>query len=915
MESAPGKSSDSYVQYREEIASSQVVGALRFGILVVVGLHVPFLVLDYLVFPDAFMTLTACRVSNAATLLMVYAVAPRSPVPAMLVACLVAGFHLIAVIGVAGGVSSLYFPGLMLLFLGMPVLLPLSARQSALVAGVLFLTFAALPAIGFGQAGNQGYLVNLFFPGAAALESVFSCVLLDRFRYRDYLRREEIAAARDQLAILDDAKSRFSANVHHELRTPLTLMLAPLEGLRAGHYGGLQPASAKIVETMHSNGRRLLKLINNLLDLAKLENRQFPIIRQPVDLKDVVEDIVVSTAGLAAQKGLSVFSTVGDDVPSICADRDALDKVMINLIGNAMKFTESGGDVSIGGLAVDGGVEISVVDSGIGIAPDQLSRVFDRFAQVDHSETRKYEGTGIGLSLAVELVELHSGRLWATSEGIGSGATMHVFLPFGESDGMPQSVEAAIAEPPEASESPVGENDAEYAELDANVRRWADHGGSESDLLDTCSEGSANGDRVLVVDDNADMRELLRFILHKDFNVETARNGLEALSAIERELPSLVVTDVMMPEMSGTELCESIKSREATRDVPVMIVSSKAEGDMKAKGLELGADDYVTKPFHPREVLARARSLVSLRTARLDVAERNDRLEEALGELKQAQSKLVQSERLAAVGELAAGVAHEVNNPVNFALNAARALKVNVQELGAASEKVETLVGAVEVDQDHFDQLVTEIRELEPGTLGDEIIELSGIITDGLERAQKLVGDLRDFAAPKRSDAFTSMDLGEAVEASLALVAHEYSRLGIGLSVQCPTEGVCIIGDEGAIVQVIINLLKNSLDAVSAEAMAADAVAPGVSIAIKSSDAHAVLTVEDNGPGIAEADLARVFEPFFTTKQAGQGTGLGLSTCRGIAESHGGTLIATSAVGVGTRLQLLLPLDDGRSLV
>src|SRR5690606_20564820 len=252
-----------------------------------------------------------------------------------------------------------------LLFLVMPVLLPMTSTQAGLVVGTLFACFSGLPIAGFGEFGTREYFVNLFFPGAAAIECVFSCALLERLRFRDFIRREEIAAARDELAKLDDAKNRFSANVHHELRTPLTLMIAPLDGLRAGEYGPVPEAVRDVIAIMQSNGQRLLKLINDLLDLAKLEDKKFSLARQRFDLVPFIEELVRGTQALAERKGLRVESVVGDSasVP-VVADRGALDKILINLVGNAIKFTNPGGAVRVRCQPSHRGVLIEVADTG-----------------------------------------------------------------------------------------------------------------------------------------------------------------------------------------------------------------------------------------------------------------------------------------------------------------------------------------------------------------------------------------------------------------------------------------------------------------------------------------------------------------------------------------------------------------------
>src|SRR5262249_28441133 len=254
-------------------------------------------------------------------------------------------------------------------------------------------------------------------------------------------------AARDELRELDAAKSRFTANIHHELRTPLTLTLAPVEAMLAGDFGALTEIQRSYLETVQSNGLRLLKLINNLLDLAKIESRQLKIHRVPMQLAGLTNGIMAGARPLAERKGVLLEGEGLEDLPEIHVDPEAFEKILVDLLGDALKVTGRGGAIRVHGVREGQGVHIVVADTGVGIPANQLERIFDRFAQVDASTTRKYEGTGIGLALVKELVELHGGRVWAASEGVGRGAQMHLVLPLGESDaGEDAGAEALEAE-------------------------------------------------------------------------------------------------------------------------------------------------------------------------------------------------------------------------------------------------------------------------------------------------------------------------------------------------------------------------------------------------------------------------------------------------------------------------------------
>jgi signal transduction histidine kinase len=899
----------SYATYQEEVRRERLASSLRSGIWVVMCLNSAYVLLDYWAYPEQLGPLVATRVLLNCVLGLVVMLVPRvDPLVATRVGCLATGFGLVGVIALAGSEKSAYSPGLMLLFLGMPVLLPLSAREAARIVGILLLCFALVPFIRDGSVDWRSYMLYVFFPAAAAVVCVASCSLLDSLRFADFLQRRELVQARDELRELDRAKSRFTANLHHELRTPLTLMLAPLEGIRSGEFGPLPELLQPMVRTMHVNGLRLLKLINNLLDLAKIESRELQVRRVRLDLARLASDVVEGARGLAERKGVELRCGVLEDVAGFHGDPDALDKVLVNLVGNALKFTEQGGRIEVSVRAEGEGVHLAVADTGAGIPAEQLERIFDRFAQVDDSATRRHEGTGIGLSLVSELVGLHGGRVWAESEGPGHGATLHVALPLGEADaqeeeeilaseGHGEKLGRSIAAM-EAELSHHGELGGRLGDLERNVERFEDarHSGVER----APQQHPPGTPEVLVAEDNAEMRRLLVHLLARRYRVRSAPNGRLALEAARDRAPDLVVTDVMMPEMSGTELCRELKEDPATRHIPVVLVTSKAEREMKIEGLELGADDYVTKPFHPRELLARVGSLVRIGQLQADLAERarqlehaNSELERTLKELKEAEVQLVQAERLTAVGELAAGVAHEINNPLNFARNALAALHTYVEDLRAIA------VAVAELDLRDPEKLAAQVRELERRkaelgfeTLAGELTELVGITTEGLDRTSRLVSNLRDFAAPRAGGRGVA-DVHHGLESTLQLVRHAAQGAGVTIEADLPQGIPRVLGDARGLNQVFLNLLKNGVEALEGSGGT-------LRVRLRREGDTVKVEIEDDGPGIDPALRERLFEPFVTSKPAGRGTGLGLPISRRIVGECGGTLEVRSEPGRGT---------------
>ena len=890
-----------------------------------------FVALDWAVYSKDFAFFLTVRCLLAATLLAIYARFSKTRARAsQYLICLSLAAGMISMIYVTEGGSSRYYAGLILLLCGMGVLLPLSAREAMLIAAAVVGGFVGAVVVRDGDASWRNFGISLFFLVAAAGEGVASCAFLDRLRFSDFQQRRDLEKARDELQKLDEAKSRFTANVHHELRTPLTLLLAPVEALLGGQFGAVSELQRSYLQTVRSNALRLLKLINNLLDLAKAESEELRIKRRPLRLGRLIDEIVSGAVPLAERKRVTIERRGLEDLPLVHADGDAIEKVVVNLLGNALKFTEAGGTISVEAWPEpSGGVHVQVRDTGIGIPADELDRIFDRFAQVDAGATRRFEGTGIGLSLVKQLVELHGGRAWAESDGPGQGTRMHFTLPVGESDSeAAEAVEEALiaTQPRDASSLAAMEAELDLEQVEATQASGELRLTEMEQHVDRREKSEAKGEpaaapakgvvaedaaEILVVEDNPDMRRLLAHLIGQEFRVRTARNGREGLALVRERAPDVVLTDVMMPEMSGIELCAAIKRDPELAGVPVVLVTSKAEREMKIEGLEQGADDYITKPFHPRELLARVRSLVKLRRLQSELAVRNKllestnaELETTLGELRDAGAQLVQAERLAAVGELAAGVAHEVNNPVNFALNAMKALRGYVQDVQTVAEKVAGLSRQrPEALRESLAELETLRRDLGFDQNVEALSELGEIVTEGLERTSRLVGDLRDFAAPGGRSA-GQVDVSRGLRSTLQLVRHVFVHASIEIVEQVAPDLPLLEGDARSLNQVFLNLLKNAAEAYEGRR-------GRVEVRARAGEGAVIVEIQDDGPGIAPELRDRLFEPFFSTKPAGKGTGLGLSISRRIVTEHGGRIELDPAPGGGTCARVTLPVRRG----
>lgn len=400
------------------------------------------------------------------------------------------------------------------------------------------------------------------------------------------IRQVENLREAAHLKALDALKSKFFDNITHEFRTPLTLIQAPTEKLLA--EAGGDDNLRHHLGTVQRNAFRLRRLIDQLLALARLEAGHEMLRPTPGDLGAFVGQLAAAFVPVAEQRGLH-FSYENGLAHSYAFDTDKVEHVVHNLVGNALKFTNAGGRVAVSLQPIESGVRLTVADTGIGIRPQKLPHVFDRFFQADDSPLRPYTGTGIGLALVREYVELMGGTATVESE-VGKGSLFTVRLPL-------EAV--APSEPSRLSLYPSLPVFFEGPEIAVGVReRPAPPVGDEARPT------------VLVVEDSAELLHFLVENLPPDYRVLAANNGREAWEILPAELPDVVISDVLMPFMDGQELCRRIKTTPATRHVAVVLLTARSEHTHVVAGLGEGADDYIAKPFHLDELLLRVRNLL-----------------------------------------------------------------------------------------------------------------------------------------------------------------------------------------------------------------------------------------------------------------------------------------------------------------
>ncbi|MBL4674768.1 MAG: response regulator [Mucilaginibacter sp.] len=437
------------------------------------------------------------------------------------------------------------------------------------------------------------------------LAGTYNTAISNVYAYEQEQKRAEA------LAEIDRSKTAFFSNVSHEFRTPLTLMLGPLEDLLQSETDVHKKAQ---VDATHRNAMRLLKLVNNLLDYSRVEAGRVQAAYQPVDLAELTTDLASSFRSIIEKAGMELQVACQTLASDFYTDRQMWEKIVLNLLSNAFKYTLAG-TISVSLKQAGNFAMLEVTDTGVGIPEKEMPHMFERFHRVENSAGRTHEGTGIGLSLVNELVQLHGGDISVASTE-GSGSTFTVKIPAGRGH-LPagQVVEST--------------RDTDFAAVTAPFIREAysllqDEAGNDSnDVTRTASDVVSSQDntvnketRILVVDDNGDMRAYLKRLLEPYFTVATAANGAEALVQIKVEQPSLILSDMMTPVMDGKALLKEVRGNEDTYRLPVIFLSARAGEEARIDGLEAGADDYLVKPFSAAELLTKVRAQINITKAR-----------------------------------------------------------------------------------------------------------------------------------------------------------------------------------------------------------------------------------------------------------------------------------------------------------
>ncbi len=801
---------------------------------------------------------------------------------------LVVAFTIAILIRLMGGYETPYYAGLNLVFLGGAVLMPWTLKESTFIFFAIY-SFYIVPILLLDQIKVVPVFVsNNVFLIETLLIALASNYFTSKMRHREFSARFELEKARDELKELDKTKTQFFSTVSHELRTPLANIMLPIQNIlfERGEY--LDSDNKKEKEAMLRNARKLMKRINEILDISKLEAGEMQIMVGPEGLNSILEEIVMASSIGAKEMGIKLKCKFENKLPMIYVDREKIEKVSSNLIGNALKFTNQGGSVTVKTRETINQVEIIVHDTGVGIASESLPHIFDRFRQVDGSSSRKYEGTGLGLTIVKEFVQLHHGTIEVSSE-LGRGTAFTVGLLKGVDHFKKEQIKEEFRF--ETSDGLKERRSSERRKQDRRRherRQMADEDRDTIDSLQVQLSDLENGKEypdkeiwdtgidekkkdILVVEDNKDLVSNIARSLIDIYNVSAAYNGRQGLEMVKRKIPDLILSDVMMPEMDGFELCERLKSDKLTQHIPLILLTAKATTNDKIEGLKHGADHYLAKPFNPNELRAVAESLLTKKELEAELSKSNLELTNTLRKLEEAQVQLVHAARLESVGLLAAGIAHEIKNNIYCVRAGLTGINKRLTLLSEGQldieETSESLKKALKTNDQAIDSSISVINSLlafsgkEKG--GRELCD----INTGIENTITLL-------LPRIKD---------------KLIVHK--SFGETQKVECSIEEIN---------QVIMNIVLNAYQAAEGSGE--------INIKTTQGENDVRISIADDGPGIAEENLEKIFLPFFSTKEKKINTGLGLSICYNIIKNHHGKIDVKSNLGRGTEFIISLPI-------
>jgi len=690
--------SDSSKSFEERLYTEyNLAGRVKLIIILSGILYPAFLILDAIYAAQFFQLFLIIRLVVVAAHLVLFYICTRISINRGFVNVAIT-LAIFDVVGIAvmiyflGGFATVYVQGLYIIIMGLAVAVPLSFRVNLRLYAMIWACYAVPSFLNMPSGRWQDVFSNLFFMTAIIVIAAFGSFVMNNIRRRELRGRiqleemsEKLTQSNEKLKSLDELKTQFFANINHELRTPLSLILAPMKSILDGKMGKVTSSMKDTLDTIQRNGLKLLKLINNLLDLTKFEGGKMRLKVEQVDLSEFINDLLQSIKALADQKNIQLYYQHPPHIVKLTVDPDQFEKVILNLLSNALKFTPEKGKITLYLEDKNHTVSFAVEDTGIGVPSDMFDTIFDRFSQVDGSASRSQPGTGIGLSLAREIVLLHGGKIRVKSQ-LGEGARFIVDMPKGDAHYSVDVLERRVEDSPVAFKRRITDTEepriqdvvTDFRRLNLVDLEKVEIGGEEA--ADTENHDAL----LLVIDDNPEILKLMKILLSDEYDLLLCTSAEEGLSMLKQELPDLVLCDVQMPGMDGLTFANKIKGDKSTKHIPIIMVTARAGSEMLSQGIKAGADDYISKPFDSVELKARIQSLLRIRDVEAELALANLNLSKRASDLVERQHSLY----LSTVKSLASAIdakdeytRHHSTRVTEFTLKIAKSMELSGREL------------------------------------------------------------------------------------------------------------------------------------------------------------------------------------------------------------------------------------------
>lgn len=750
-------------------------------------------------------------------------------------------FGIAIMIPYIGGFQSSYYIGILMAIVVAGLFFPWSVPTTIICCALIVSSYFGVNFILAPETiqGAASLALPFFFLTGTSVFTVFANYGKQRSHIRDLTQRLAIEKANRELKKLDEAKTRFFSNVSHELRSPLMLILGPLEAMQQDRGRDDAP---KLLDAMEANARRLLRQVNTLLDFAKMDVDKLECKLVPGNIGILLDDLGKAARPHAETSGVALLTEGLEEVPDTRIDIEKMETVGANLISNAVKFTPKGGTITLRAGSNQQKIWFEVQDTGPGIPEDQIESIFERFLQAENTLSFKMTGTGLGLAMVKELVKLHKGIVTVDST-VGKGSTFRVELPR-DPDIKPVDRRQRIGRrkedimAAEQTEQRLGMHfeqrpDTRTLLSDIPAARLA----SDQDDINSNfrQEAPHNAPTVLVVDDNDDLRTFVARSLAKNYRIMQGRDGQEGIEVARKIVPDIIISDVRMPRMDGYKFCKAVREDSTLEQLPFILVTSKSGTEAVIEGLDVGANDYVAKPFEMREL-----------EARISAHLRSRRLEKNLHE---------RESRLSAIGKMTSSIVHDLRNPLNAIVGFAEIAQLDATEGG--NQNVSEML----------DPVINEARRVE-----DMINEVLDYARGHAANIKPELVNLKEYIIANTGHLKSRL---EATNIELIINHHEDESASFRI-------------DPEKTLRILENLVRNSQEALNAETGQKD---KKVWISTTATDNEVVLRIADNGPGISQSIFENIFEPF-TTVGKSTGTGLGLATVRNLVIAQGGEIQA-----------------------